>query len=220
LSIQLLGASEVQELIMTNVRQEASEWIRVVVLVTVWSTLLYLSKIGLVINWDSVKQLPTVITIYATLSYVFTRWLWRMPLLRGWLVPFPDLQGTWQGEIITTWKDPQIGPSGGPIPVILVIRQNFSSIWCTMHSINSDSRSTAAQLNFDADGTVRLTYNYTNRPKATVRDQMAMHDGAAILRLVLRPRRTLEGEYWTNRRSIGDISVKFRSRALLEEVPG
>ena len=108
---------------MTNVRQEASEWIRVGVLVAVWSTLLYLSKTGLVINIDSVKQLPTVITIYATLSYIFTKWLWRMPILQGWLVPFPDLQGTWQGEIRTTWKDSDAGPNGSPIPVILVIKQ-------------------------------------------------------------------------------------------------
>ncbi len=54
---------------MTNVRVEVSEWIRVGVLVAVWSTLLYISKMGLVINWESVKQLPTVVTVYATLSY-------------------------------------------------------------------------------------------------------------------------------------------------------
>jgi hypothetical protein len=204
---------------MTNVRLEVSEWIRVGVLVAVWSTLLYISKMGLVINWESVKQLPTVVTVYATLSYAFTKWLWRMPLLQGWLVPFPDLQGTWQGEIRTTWKDPQSGPNGAPIPVILVIKQDYSSLSCTMHTITSDSRSTAARLSHDLDGTIRLTYNYTNRPKAVVRDQIPMHDGAAILRLVLRPKRCLEGEYWTNRRSIGDISVKFRSRLLLEEFP-
>jgi SMODS-associating 2TM, beta-strand rich effector domain len=204
---------------MINVRQEASEWIRVGVLVAVWSTLLYISKVGLVINWESVKQLPTVITVYATLSYAFTTWLWRIPLLQGWLVPYPDLQGTWQGEIRTTWRDAENGISGTPIPVILVIRQTFSSLSCTMHTITSDSRSTAAQLSHDPDGTIRLTYNYTNRPRAVVRDQIPMHDGAAILRLVLRPKRCLEGEYWTNRRSIGDISVKFRSRTLLEDFP-
>src|SRR2546423_114233 len=213
------GDAEVLAPAMTNVRQEASEWIRVGVLVAVWSTLLYVSKLSLAINWDSVMQLPTVITVYATLSYIFTQWLWRLPLLQGWVVPLPDLQGTWQGEIRTTWNDPQTGPNGGPIPVILVIKQTYSSLSCTMHTLNAESRSTAAQLSIDADGIVRLTYNYTNRPRATIRDQIPMHDGAAILRLVLRPKRCLEGEYWTNRRSIGDISVKFRSRTMLEEFP-
>jgi hypothetical protein len=142
-----------------------------------------------------------------------------MPLLQGWLVPFPDLQGTWQGEIRTTGKDLHGDPNGTPIPVILVIKQDYSSLSCTMHTITSESRSTAAQLSHDLDGTIRMAYNYTNRPKAVVRDQIPMHDGAAILRLVLHPKRCLEGEYWTNRRSIGDISVKFRSRLLLEEFP-
>src|SRR5258707_7441190 len=151
---------------MTNIRLEVSEWIRVGVLVAVWSTLLYISKMGLVINWESVKQLPTVVTVYATLSYAFTKWLWRMPLLQGWLVPFPDLQGTWQGEIRTTWKDPQSGPNGAPIPVILVIKQDYSSLSCTMHTITSDSRSNAARLSYDLDGTIRLTNNYTKPPNA------------------------------------------------------
>jgi len=213
----LWRVSEIPELTMINVREEASDWIRVGVLVAVWTTLLYITKTSLMINWNSVKQLPTVVTIYATLSYAFTKWLWRIPLLQGWLVPFPDLQGTWQGEIRTAWKDPKTGRNGAPIPVVLVIKQNFIAITCTMHTINSDSYSTAAQLSQDADGTLRLTYNYTNRPKATVRDRIAMHDGAAILRLVLHPKRCLEGEYWTNRQTMGDICVKFRSRTLLEE---
>ena len=163
---------------MMNVREEASEWIRVGVVVAVWSTLLYISKMGLAINWESVKELPTVITVYATLSYVFAKWLWRMPALQGWLVPFPDLQGTWQGEVRSTGSDAD--PSV-PVPVVLVIKQTLSSMSVTMHTITSDSYSTTAQLSRNADGTLRLTYNYTNRPKAAVRDRWR-HDGALRLR--------------------------------------
>lgn len=203
---------------MTNVRQEASEWIRVGVLVAVWSTLLYISKTSMVINLDSLKQLPTVVTIYATLSYIFTTWLWRMPVWQGWLVPYPDLQGTWQGEVRLAGKDPDSGLSV-PVPVVLVIKQTLSSLSVTMHTITSDSYSNAAQFNRNADGTLRLTYNYTNRPKAAVRDRFTIHDGAAILRVLLHPKRCLEGEYWTNRRTMGSISVRFRSRRLMEGFP-
>jgi hypothetical protein len=203
---------------INNVREEASEWIRVGVLVAVWSTLLYISKMGLAINWESVKELPTVITVYATLSYVFARWLWRMPVLQGWLVPYPDLQGTWQGEVKVAGKGADSGPSTA-VPVVLVIKQTLSSLSVTMHTITSDSYSTAAQFSRNADGTLRLTYSYTNRPKAAVRDRFTIHDGAAILRVVVRPKRYLEGEYWTNHRTMGSISVRFRSRNLMEGFP-
>ena len=136
---------------------------------------------------------------------------WRMPALQGWLVPFPDLQGTWQGEVRLTGSDAD--PSV-PVPVVLVIKQTLSSMSVTMHTITSDSYSTTAQLSRNADGTLRLTYNYTNRPKAAVRDRFTIHDGAAILRVVLRPKRVLEGEYWTNHRTMGSITVRYRSRRI------
>lgn len=202
---------------MVNIREEALEWVRVGLLVAVWAAVLYISKTGLAISWDAVKQLPVVVTVYAILSYVFTKWLWRVPLLQGWLVPFPDLQGTWQGEIRSTWRDPKTDQKLPPLPVILVIKQSFLSISCAMHTRESESYSTAAQISQDEDGTLRLSFNYTNRPKASVRDRISMHDGAAILRIVRGNNRLLQGEYWTSRRTTGDISLKFRSRALSED---
>jgi SMODS-associating 2TM, beta-strand rich effector domain len=180
---------------MMNVREEALGWVRIAILVSIWAAVLYISKTGLAISWDAVKQLPAVVTVYTLLSYIFTKWLWRLPLLQGWLVPFPDLEGTWQGEVRSTWRDPKSDQQLPPLPVILTIKQSFLSISCAMHAIESDSYSTAAQISQDDDGTLRLSFNYTNRPKATVRDRIAIHDGAAILKIVGRRRRTLEGEY-------------------------
>ena len=204
---------------MRNVREEALEWVRVGVLVAIWAAVLSISRTGLAISWNAVKQLPVVVTVYAILSYIFTKWLWKVPLLQGWLVPFPNLQGTWPGEIRSTWRDPKTDQSLPPIPVILVIKQSFLSISCAMHTRESDSYSHAAQISQDEDGTLRLSFNYTNRPRATARDRIAIHDGAAILRIVGGPNPLLEGEYWTSRRTTGDISLRFGSRALLEDLP-
>ncbi|MGH9712589.1 MAG: hypothetical protein ACRD5M_04740 [Candidatus Acidiferrales bacterium] len=204
---------------MINIREEALQWIRVGILVAIWVGVLYISKTGLAISWDAVKQLPAVVTVYAILSYVFTKWLWRAPFLQGWLVPFPDLHGTWQGEIRSTWRDPKTRQELPPIPAVLVVQQSFLSINCAMHTEESDSYSRAAQFSQDDDGTLRLSFNYTNRPKATVRDRIAIHDGAATLTISGR-KRTLEGEYWTSRRTTGDISLKFRSREISEDIPG
>ena len=44
------------------------------------------------------------------------------------------------------------------------------------------------------------------------RDRSAIHDGAAILRFISEPEKSLKGEYWTSRKTTGDINVKFISK--------
>lgn len=54
--------------------------------------------------------------------------------------------------------------------------------------------------------------------KANVRDRSEIHDGAAILKVVIDQEKRLEGEYWTSRKTTGDLSVKFISRKLAESI--
>src|SRR5262249_26319552 len=61
------------------------------------------------------KTIPLVLMAVG----VFVGYAWKLPIFRKWLVPFPDLNGTWQGTIQTTWRDPQTNQIPGPIPVIL-----------------------------------------------------------------------------------------------------
>ena len=106
------------------------------------------------------------------------------------------------------------------MPAILVVKQTFNSISCVLYTSESDSYSTAAQISRDEDsGILRLSYNYSNRPKATIRDRSAIHDGAALLRIITTPGRALEGEYWTSRCTTGDLALKFHSKDLLEKLP-
>jgi hypothetical protein len=205
---------------MKNVKQEILIWFQLVAFVAIWVAILFVTGTGLVINWEALKKLPDVVTVYVLLSFAFTRWLWRWSIFRNWLVPFPDLQGTWEGTIQSTWKNPATDKGVQPINAILVVRQTFSSISCVLFTSESDSYSSTAQIVRDDDGgIIRLSYNYTNRPRATVRDRSTMHDGAALLRIVSSPKKKLEGEYWTSRCTTGDISLTFRSRQLLDVIP-
>jgi hypothetical protein len=201
---------------MKNIKQEALLWVQLLAFVAIWSGVLYLSGTGLSINWEAVKKIPDAVTVYVVLAFVFTKWLWRLPVFRGWLVPFPDLQGTWHGELKSTWKDTN-GTTIDPIPATLVIRQTFSSVSCALFTAESESYSAAAQISQDEEsGALYLNYNYSNRPKATIRNRSAIHDGAARLRIVENPERSLEGEYWTGRCTVGDMSFRFRSKELLD----
>jgi predicted pore-forming effector associated with SMODS systems len=201
---------------MKNLRKETAIYIQLAGFVVIWTLVLFVSGVELKINWEALRKLPEVVTIYYALQLLFTSWAWRLPLFQSWLVPFPDLQGTWVGTVQSTWPEPTAAPPK-PIPIIIVIRQSFYSISCFMYSQESTSFSSAAQLMGEEDGLpLHLSFNYSNRPKSSVREHSQMHYGAAILRVVQRPERVLEGDYWTDRRTRGDLQVLFKSRDLTD----
>src|SRR2546421_6394497 len=117
---------------MRNIRREVVIWINLVTIVVTWVILIFLSTGGLKITWEAVKLLPEVVTIYTILYLIFVTWVWRLPFLQGWLVTYPDLQGTWQGTVQTTWQA-DTDKNVPPIPVILVIKHSFNFVGCVMY---------------------------------------------------------------------------------------
>src|SRR5713226_3474836 len=127
---------------MKNIRQEVITWIQLIAFVAIWIILILFSTQELSISWESVKLLPEVVTIYTILYLIFVKWGWRLPLLQGWLVPFPDLEGTWQGTLQTTWQNPETSSTPLPIPIIFVVKQSFETISCVLYTKESSSYST------------------------------------------------------------------------------
>ena len=89
-----------------------------------------------------------------------------------------------------------------------------------MFTKESESYSRAAQIAVEKEtGAISLSYNYTNRSKADIRERSPIHDGAAHLRVVSLPERMLEGEYWTGRCTTGTMKLHYDSTELLEAFP-
>ena len=205
---------------MKNIKDEAIIWGQLIAFIGIWSVILFATNTPLKINFEAIKKLPDVVMVYSILLFIFIKWGWRIPQLQGWIVPFPDLEGTWEGTLQTTWVDPKTKKTPNPIHLILVIRQSFDSISCVMYTKESNSYSTAANfMNEDDSGIKRLSYVYSNRPDASIRDRSAVHDGAAILTIFSKPKRKLEGEYWTNRKTTGSINLTFKTKELFEGFP-
>src|SRR5260370_21096979 len=168
----------------------------------IWVGVLQATGTPLSINWEAIKKLPDVVTIFVIVSFFFTRWMWRWKIFtyKGWLVQVPNIQGTWAGDLQSTWKDPTTDRVIPPLRMILVIRQTFWTVSCTLFTKESESFSRAAQIAVEEEtGLVTLSYNYTNRSKADIRHRSPIHDGAPHLRVVTIPSRMLEGEYCTGR---------------------
>lgn len=169
--------------------------------------------------WALARVVPTVITIDWLAYLAFTRWAWRWSFWRGWLVPFPDLNGTWEGHINSKWKGPQ-GEIAAPIPAILTVRQRFNHISCVMRTGEMTSYSYVEGFCIEPDNQVRrLAYSYSSKPNLDVRHRSPLHDGTMLLDLIGDPVRKLQGEYWTQRGTVGTVTLRLKSRERLDEMP-
>ena len=168
---------------------------------------------------DVLRLIPIVATADVIAYLVFTAWIWRWKRLQGWLIPFPDLNGTWQGHIQTNWKDAK-GLVPEPIPAILTIKQSFGQISCVMRTGEMESHSYIEGFCIDKDAQVRrLCYSYTSRPKTSLRDSSTPHDGSILFKIIGTPVKKLEGEYWTQRNTTGTVTLTLRTSKLLDEMP-
>jgi hypothetical protein len=170
--------------------------------------------------WRLLKLLPKVVTADLLIFFVFARWGWKIKIFQGWLVPFPNLNGTWQGVIKTTWVDPKTNTSPSPIPVILTVKQSFTHISCVMRTAEMASYSFAEDFRLDGENQIKqLIYSYASNPKPTVTDRSVPHYGTIILDIISTPAQKLKGQYWTARKSTGEIELHYRERKLLDDLP-
>ncbi len=117
----------------------------------------------------------------------------------------------------STWIEPATGKTLTPIPFTLVIKQSFLSISCTIYTKEASSASYSAKILIEKVAKVKqLVYHYTNRPQAAVRDRSEIHDGTALLDIIGDKPLKMRGEYWTSRKTTGDIEIEFASKKLRE----
>lgn len=135
------------------------------------------------------------------------RWIWRrVPALGRWI--FPDLNGRWEGQIVPVGVDPAHHPADQPILVTVWIRQNLFGISVRMETAESCSRSIRPQLEVAADhAAFGIWYAYDNQPRARVAHRSGRHDGMAYLEAAVQAPDRLKGQYYTSRRSAGDIDL-------------
>ena len=169
---------------------------------------------------DFLGLIPKVITLDLLVVWVFLRWLWRWRIFRPWLVPFPNLNGTWTGHVQSDWVNPETNEGIGPIPAMLTIKQRLFLISCVMHSEEMKSDSYSEGFRIDADRQLKqMTYTYTSKPRPSVSQRSVPHDGTVLLDIVETPKLKLKGRYWTERETTGEIELEFLKKELLEEIP-
>lgn len=206
---------------MSNVTLKSSIYLLIVISAIAWIVLSYVSDLNLSELKDFIGLIPKVVSFDLLVIAIFVKWGWKYKIFRGWLVPFPDLNGCWVGSIYSDWKDPKTGKKIAPIPVMLNINQSFFHISCVMSTSEMDSYSYSEGFVIDNDRQLKqIAYSYTSKPRLSLQERSASHDGKAIFKIIEKPNKKLTGRYWTERLTKGEIVLTFHSRDLLEELPG
>lgn len=176
-------------------------WIIVVLSISVFSILFVLTIDSANITakevWGCVGKTASIVFLFAI---AFEKWLWKIKILHTWLVPVPNLNGKWQGNIHYYWDGEYRDK-----PTEVKIQQTFLHIQVKIKTDESWSNSICSSFDIDeAKGIRQLIYSYLNVPKASVRDRSQIHYGTASL-YISDDTNTLEGNYWTDRKSQGEL---------------
>lgn len=134
--------------------------------------------------------------------------IWKWSLLQKLHRIPPDLNGSWRGTLRTLWASGD-GTKPDPKQVVLVVRQTFSTMSVTLLTDESRSATTLAELSRKPQGD-EVHYIYQNRPLPSREDESRAHYGAVVLDVVGRPATALDGRYWTDRDSRGEVSFVER----------
>lgn len=205
---------------MRNVTIKSSLYLLVGVSAIAWFSLAYISGLDLSKIKDFFWLIPKIVSIDLLIIAVFVKWGWKLKIFRGWLVPFPNLNGTWTGLIYSDWKNPETGEKPAPIPVMLTVNQSFFHISCILCTSEMESSSYTEGFLIDSERQLKkIAYSYTSKPRLSLIERSIPHDGTAVFQIIEKPKQKLKGRYWTERLTKGEIVLEYYSKEIFEELP-
>jgi hypothetical protein len=176
-----------------------SAWTRAVVALAAaaWVLIAFLS--GRRLEWWWGKSLGLVAASVVLMLLAYDRWIWKWPGLRR-LTNRPVLHGTWKAELRTDYPARQ----HEAIESYIVIDQTYSRLCVRMLFDRSESQSTHGDVVFE-NGRCTLYYIFRSEKRALERDWNPPSRGGAELRISRRPAVRLEGDYWTDEKTRGQV---------------
>ena len=184
------------------------------VAVTVWAVIVFVS--GQSISSALLRPLSMVTSIVLLLSIAFELWLWKLPFLHNWFVNRPAIDGTWRVELRSNWTDAN-GVGIQPIHGYMVIRQTFLNLSLRLLTAESNSLLVGTDLVCSPDGQYCVSGVYRNEPNYENRGRSPIHYGAVWLRVIERPTQVLDGHYWTDRNTAGELRLTDRQRQKFQD---
>jgi hypothetical protein len=188
----------------------AERYIKAIVygVVLAWTVVLYANHETIKSAWFRPLSTVTTIVLYSIIA--FDLWIWKIPLLHGWFVKRPIIDGTWTVEIRSNWKNASTDKVPGQVQGYMVIRQTFSALSMRLLTEESTSELVGTEITCSSDGLHCVSGVYRNEPRFQVRDRSEIHYGAVWLRIIDEDEKKLIGHYWTDRGTAGEMELRNR----------
>jgi hypothetical protein len=186
-------------------------WTRAIVLLAAgfWLLLAFVLHVPVDKTW--LKALGGIASAVVLVLLAFDYLLWRW--LPATITRRPVLHGTWKATLEYRWPESEPPKTKD---AYVVIRQTYSTVSVEMLFDISDSHSTSAAI-VERNGRRFLSFSYWSASRTTEREANPPHRGGAELGISLKPCRRLDGDYWTERKTVGRITTAGWSRHLFDD---
>lgn len=152
----------------------------------------------------------TTILIIIILGLANLTWklFWdKLPKLSEWV--FPDLSGTWIGEVKSTWYLTEKEFSGNEnSAVTILIDQNIFDFTITAKTEKADTETLAYWPEKVSKNYFRIGYVYRHKPNPRSRDTNPSHEGTAYINYYTDKPDEMRIDYYTDRKTTGSIFLK------------
>lgn len=155
---------------------------------------------------DILSVASSAISATVIFRFLFIKWIWKWIPFAICRVPF--LEGEWKGGVESTGNDKTPADRTQVKVDVSIIQPDMFSVKVIRRSDESASTSFGEILTNESDGTVELLYSYRSEPNAMVRDRSPISYGTARLRTNLKDLESLKGDYWTDQKTTGVLSLK------------
>jgi hypothetical protein len=177
----------------------------------VYAVVLYL--VGIRIDQEIKQGLAYLPALATLLLIAWDLSVWRWPLI--WRATSrPRLDGLWAVTLHPTEESHiPIGGNRGPIDAYMVVKQTYWTI--AVRQFTAESSSVSRSFFWDAShgtGTDWLTFIYDNTPMQRHQHRSMRHLGACSLRPGNRQPTEIEGMYFTDRYTQGDMKMTLLDR--------
>jgi hypothetical protein len=177
----------------------------IAIAVVVWGALLFAEGVDL--TPQLLHPFSAVVGSVVLVLTVYEQWIWRLPWLR-WLPGRPPrLYGTWAGTLTSTYGSIGSTTPVPPIQVFLTVTQSASALSMNLLTAESRSRSLTCALDESSPDSWVASSTYINTPQLLVQDRSRIHHGSMVLNLHGSPPHSLDGAYWTDRDTKGQIEL-------------
>jgi hypothetical protein len=184
----------------------------VLIAALIWWGTLYLQ--GISITLKHLVPFGTVVSVLAVFWLLLDVWLWKCPILQGWFIQRPNLQGTWLVELQSDWINPETKEGIPPITCYMGVEQSLTKLQMHLMTPESESWLIANSIKKSDNGSgYQIVGIYTNKPDISIRNNRSeMHLGSISLETHGSNSypSSLTGEYWTDRKTTGRMDFKKR----------